>query len=986
MKIADAYVEISARGKGGSDGTAEARAMGKSMAKSVGDEFTRTIVDLGLGRLAFTGFRRAIDAGSGLNETMSKTRAVFGEGSKAVEAFGDSAAQSLGQSKQQAMEAAATYGNLFQAFGIGQVEAQKMSTSLVQLATDLASFNNTSVDDAIEALRSGLTGETEPLKRYGVALSDVRLKQEALAQGIITSTSQALDPAQKAQAAYALVMKDTALAQGDFARTADGAANSAKIAAAELKNAEAAVGQNLIPTYTKAVQIVGDLAQVFASLPGPVQTAVIGLAAMAALAGPVGRLGGLIGSGASSLGLSGDRAEGAARKFGALTGAVIATGFAVKEVGSGLFFDLNPIDEAGGALRDFNANVETFATGIQSASQSGVSATTALRDAFREAAQANEALFVTTVEGAPVDVVVSDLKRWGLTVDELTGIITGGRDALDEWAAAQIAGGRATDSLNQPISVLGAAVDAYADGTKVAASRQDNLNTVLGETQTAAGDTATDIDRMTQAYSDLLGLLDQDNAFLNIEDGFDRVKEAAAEAYGAGIEGSEDAEQKQRDLQKATNDLLADVANLGVKYDDLPDEVVTEILASLALGDYETARRKLDELSEDRELTISVKMKMAASQGSYQDPRYANLPSDLNLPPGFGGSPIIVEDDGGRGNRARPGAMNVGQQVVAATSNAVAAGVALTGPTFEQILARVEEFQRTSASAQTATDRLGTSLEQLALKSRRARTPAAELAKAQRDAFDAAIGSARANAAQAEAQAKLDDRTFGAAESAAMQAEELSRLAAGLGQGSPLRTNLDAYIAALGRVKQGHEDNSAAEEEARKKSEEATRAAADRAQAMFDLAQANLDATRSQTRVTDATNEYVGALFMQTKTAEEAAQKADRIRSAEDALVDSIVAEARARAEQARLTAAAGGQTLSTADLAAIQAQQIGGAASMLQGGAPKSLLEQYAAQLAQVAGTTKLADTISMSFGNGSPAGVESAFSQLMWRMRLGG
>ncbi len=191
MKIADADVEMIARGAGGGDGTREAREMGRKMAKSAGDEFSRAIVEFGLGKIAVDQFRAAITAGSSLNETIAKSSVVFGKGADAVEKWGNSAAEAMGQSKQQALEAAATYGNLFQAFGIGQAEAQKMSTSLVQLASDLASFNNTSVEDAIEALRSGLTGETEPLKRYGVALSDVRIKQEAMAQGLITSTSQA---------------------------------------------------------------------------------------------------------------------------------------------------------------------------------------------------------------------------------------------------------------------------------------------------------------------------------------------------------------------------------------------------------------------------------------------------------------------------------------------------------------------------------------------------------------------------------------------------------------------------------------------------------------------------------------------------------------------------------------------------------------------------------------------------------------------------
>jgi hypothetical protein len=110
----------------------------------------------------------------------------------------------------------------------------------------MASFNNTPIDQAITALRSGLSGETEPLKRYGVALQDVRLKTEALRLGLIKSTKEALTPGAKAQAAYELILKDTVLAQGDFARTSSGVANSLKILSASATNAQTIIGTKLI--------------------------------------------------------------------------------------------------------------------------------------------------------------------------------------------------------------------------------------------------------------------------------------------------------------------------------------------------------------------------------------------------------------------------------------------------------------------------------------------------------------------------------------------------------------------------------------------------------------------------------------------------------------------------------------------------------------------------------------------------------------------
>jgi hypothetical protein len=198
----------------------------------------------------------AINAGSALNESMSKVGVVFGQNAKEITTWSKDSATAFGMSQQAALEAAGTYGNLFQAFGLGQAESAKMSKSLVQLAGDLASFNNVPVADALDALRSGLSGETEPLKRFGVALTDARLKSEALTLGIYDGKG-ALDAAQKSQAAYALILKDTRLAQGDYARTSDGFANTMRTLGAEVDNAKATIGTALVKAIQDAAQALG---------------------------------------------------------------------------------------------------------------------------------------------------------------------------------------------------------------------------------------------------------------------------------------------------------------------------------------------------------------------------------------------------------------------------------------------------------------------------------------------------------------------------------------------------------------------------------------------------------------------------------------------------------------------------------------------------------------------------------------------------------
>lgn len=207
------------------------------------------------GAIGFMG--DAIRAASNLAESQGKVNVVFGDSAKEITDWASTASKAFGQSKQQALEAAGTYGNLFQAFGVGQQEATKMSKTLVELAADLASFNNTSVDDALVALRSGLSGETEPLKRYGIAISDARMRTELARQGF-KDLGATLTPLQKSTAAYALIMKDSSLAQGDFARTSDGLANVQRTLEAQLADLTAEIGQELMPVMLQLAKVARD--------------------------------------------------------------------------------------------------------------------------------------------------------------------------------------------------------------------------------------------------------------------------------------------------------------------------------------------------------------------------------------------------------------------------------------------------------------------------------------------------------------------------------------------------------------------------------------------------------------------------------------------------------------------------------------------------------------------------------------------------------
>ena len=214
---------------------------------------------------------KAISAASDFEESTAKIGQLFGDASDSVFDFADDAAQALGQSKQSVLEAAGTFGTFGKAAGLAGEDLSTFSNDFTALASDLASFNNTSPEEAVQALGAALRGESEPLRRYGILLDDASMRQKALELGIISTTKNALTPQQKVLAAQALIFEQSQDAQGDFARTSDGLANQQRILAAELENVTIEIGQKLLPAAvsfvkfanTSLVPVINTLADAF---------------------------------------------------------------------------------------------------------------------------------------------------------------------------------------------------------------------------------------------------------------------------------------------------------------------------------------------------------------------------------------------------------------------------------------------------------------------------------------------------------------------------------------------------------------------------------------------------------------------------------------------------------------------------------------------------------------------------------------------------
>lgn len=201
--------------------------------------------------------KKLVDSASDLNEVIAKNDVIFGDASKSVEEFAESAAKSFGQSKTAALTAASTFGVFGKAAGLTGDDLGTFSTDLVALASDMASFSNTSPDEAAMALGAALRGESEPIRKYGVMLDDATLKAEALAMGIFSGKGP-LTMQQKILAAQSAIFKQTSDAQGDFARTSDGVANQQRIMAAQFENVKAKLGTALIPAFAAAIGFLTD--------------------------------------------------------------------------------------------------------------------------------------------------------------------------------------------------------------------------------------------------------------------------------------------------------------------------------------------------------------------------------------------------------------------------------------------------------------------------------------------------------------------------------------------------------------------------------------------------------------------------------------------------------------------------------------------------------------------------------------------------------
>lgn len=200
-------------------------------------------------------FIYGFNAASNLTEAVSKNQIVFGQHGRAIESWAGNAREALGMTRLEALDATGAFGNLFTSMGVNRGKAAGLSMDVTQLASDLSSFNNIPMGDALTKLRAGLVGEYEPLRSLGTYLSATLVAKKAFDLGMVKTPMpfERLPSSVKMLASYQLILEQTKNAQGDFARTANSSVNALRSIRSGFGDLAETIGGQLEPVFNPLI-------------------------------------------------------------------------------------------------------------------------------------------------------------------------------------------------------------------------------------------------------------------------------------------------------------------------------------------------------------------------------------------------------------------------------------------------------------------------------------------------------------------------------------------------------------------------------------------------------------------------------------------------------------------------------------------------------------------------------------------------------------
>ena len=489
---------------------------------------------LTFGGVAAAGLFQAAQSASDLDEAVNLTQQTFGSAADEIGDFAAGAATAMGMSETAAREATAQIGGLLTNLGFAQDETVEWSKTLAVLGSDLASAFNTDPAEAVAALGAALRGETEPIRRFNVMLDDASVRAKAVEMGLADTTAE-VDRHGKAQATLALIMEQTASVQGDFARTADGAANAQRIMAAQFENMKASIGEAALPILTALLGVANDMLGAFMSL-------------NEATGGLIGQLA-VIGTGAALAVGSFSLAAGAVLKLKNNVDGLLKLQMAAK------------IGAWGPALGIAGVAVGALAFGVWQLGENGRESAAridALTGAMRDTGSAAEGtlVWVNDLVTANGD-LVNMLGNAEVSTAEFSAALLEGGPALQAMKDELFEAARAAGAGETEIRLMNRVIDQLALETEKAAEKTGELNTVVAETADATSIAAAEMGILAAGVQIATGVKETYIAALEAEEEKLRAAEEATRALTDAVLAALNAEIGHAQAVNRTEDALA---------------------------------------------------------------------------------------------------------------------------------------------------------------------------------------------------------------------------------------------------------------------------------------------------------------------------------------------------------------------------------------------------------------------------------------------
>lgn len=244
------------------------------------DAFSRLAKAIGLvmiARKALDTIKAGIDYASDLAEVQNVVDVTFGSATEAINSWSKECLAAYGMNEVSAKRYAGTIGAMLKSSGLAGDAIVDMSKDMVGLAGDMASFYNLDLETAFEKIRSGISGETEPLKQLGINMSVANLEAYALSQGITTAYNE-MSQAEQVMLRYNYLMSTTADAQGDFARTQDSYANQTRLLSESWLEFTGIMAEQLLPVLTTIVSWLNNIVAFLTENADMVSAVLVGLA------------------------------------------------------------------------------------------------------------------------------------------------------------------------------------------------------------------------------------------------------------------------------------------------------------------------------------------------------------------------------------------------------------------------------------------------------------------------------------------------------------------------------------------------------------------------------------------------------------------------------------------------------------------------------------------------------------------------------------